>query len=212
MTEREGLDPGRLLQLPVPLDVVAREHADPVLQAAADELAVLRLELAEVDDELGSARQRAQALGTDPEVLASARRRLDDLVATVVAEAEPHAASITAQATQAGAALVQRAQAHAQVLRAGAEPDPTLMPTTTIPVVAPVAPVAPMPWTPVPVSQPTPMAPPGWTLVPEAHGQREPRPEAGAPTPYAKTVGLLQVVTWSVLVAAVLIVLLAWFA
>jgi hypothetical protein len=61
-----------------------------------------------------------------------------------------------------------------------------------------------------------PVIPPGWTLVPQppglSPGPWEPEPAAAAPTPYAKTVGLLQVVTWSILVAAVLIVLLAWFA
>ena len=211
MTDRNGFGPGGLLQLPTPIDVVAREHAEPVLQAAADELAVLHLELAEVDDELAAAREHARAIGADPSVLASARTRLDELVATVVAEAELHAASITAQATQAGAALLQRAEAHAHLLRTGQVLSPEPPPTTAAPAVAPLgyAPVAAM-------APAMPMVPPGWALVPQAVAPEEqwdePEPQPLAPTPYAKTVGLLQVVTWSVLVAVVLIVLLAWFA
>lgn len=187
-------DPGELLQLPTPIDLVAREHAEPVLQAAADELAVLRLELAEVDDELAAARQHAQELGADPAVLAAARSRLDDLVATVIAEAELHAASVTAQAAQAAAALVQRAESHAHLLRTGQALAPEPATTTFAPPILPLVHPAPA------------YVPPAYPVVAAA------APGPAAPTPYAKTVGLLQVVTWSVLVAAVLIVLLAWFA
>ena len=63
-----------------------------------------------------------------------------------------------------------------------------LQPTSSIPIV-PAAPVAPAAFGPAPVVE---------RVVVER--------------PFSKATGLLQVVTWSVIVAVVLIVLLAWFA
>ena len=63
-------------------------------------------------------------------------------------------------------------------------------PTVAVPIVAPVS--APPP---VPVAAPV--------VAPQVIVSRE---------PFARATGLLQVVTWSIVVAVVLIVLLAWFA
>lgn len=107
------------LEMPLPLDVVPRHHADAALEAAEAELAALRAELA---------------------------------------------------------------RTNAQLRRAGA------------------APAAPASAPPEPVVPPTP--PPMQAATPVAYAPQE---------PFSRTTGLLQVVTWSMVVAVVLIALLAWF-
>ncbi len=211
-----AIDGDDLLVLPLPIDAIDQADAEPVLRAAEDELAVLHLELAEADAELDQARRLATATGADPVVIAAASRRLDELVANVVGEAELHAAAVIASANQAGAALVARAEEHADAIRSGGPI------TAALPVVPPVgtAPAAPA----VTVLASPPELPSGWVVVPQSAlvpltgdgyygGLEVDQLDAPPPAePYAKTLGLLQVATWSILVAAVLVVLLAWFA
>lgn len=218
-----ALDADGLLVLPQPIDAVDPADADPVLQAAEDELAVLRLELADADAELDQARRLALAAGADPAVIAGARSRLDELIASVVGDAELHAAALVAGADQAGTALVARAEEHAAAIRSGG-PITAALPALTSPVdaAAPTLPAPPTPGASVFAPAPLTALPSGWVVVPQSalvpladhqdpyddYDDEPPRPAE----PYAKTLGLLQVTTWSILVAAVLVVLFAWFA
>jgi outer membrane biosynthesis protein TonB len=137
------------IEMPLPLDVVPRHHADDALEAAEAELAALRAELARAN----------------------------------------------AQLRRAGAPPATPAFAPTAPAAAAAPPPPMAAPVT-----APAPPPAPEPEVAyaVPMTAPVPVTPPAPVYV-------LPR------EPFARTNGLLQVVTWSMVVAVVLIALLAWF-
>jgi hypothetical protein len=208
VTAGSPFGPDGQLVLPQPLDVVRAEDAAPILEAARDEVTLLRLELAAVGDEVEAARHAAAAGGFDPEVVSAARRRLDDLVRAITDEADLHAAAVTAEAAAASAAILRRAEDHAHLLRTGgplptapiAAPPPVAVPPTEPPAAVPAL---------VPPAQVEQLLQQLLEAVSPAEADQEP---AKASEPYSGTLGLLQVVTWSILVAAVLIVLLAWFA
>jgi hypothetical protein len=119
--------------------------------------------------------------------------------------------------------VLRRAEDHARLIRAG-QP---LQPITAVPPIAPPLsptpaggtslPTMAVPAVPTDAGLPQPPAaawPTGWVVVPEAALRgfaAGPEPEPDPAAHYSRTLGLLQVVTWSILVAAVLIVLLAWF-
>ena len=186
---QEAIDEARLaaLQPPVPLDVVPRAHADDALRAAEDRLAALEAELAEAQARLAEA-QHAQVHLVPLEVPAA--------VAAPGVLTWPVAPPRVAPApvTPALVAPVVVTPVVAPVVTPVAAPAPPPVEVADAPTVA--VPVVPAEVAPRPVAAPAPVAP-------QVVLARE---------PFARATGLLQVVTWSIVVAVVLIVLLAWFA
>jgi hypothetical protein len=126
----------------------------------------------------------------------------------VVPRADAERALEAAEARLA-ALEAELAAAQARLQQAPLTLTPLVVPIAARPQPAPVAPVAP-----VAAPAPAPEPEPAWeeptvavppVVVPQVIVQR-------APEPFARTTGLLQVITWSIVVSVVLIVLLAWFA
>jgi hypothetical protein len=215
MTAAGTIGPDGRLVVPAPIEVVPSEHADAVLEAAQDELTVLRLELAAVEDELRGTRARLAGTGVDGQVVDATRARLESIVQGIHDEAARYGAAAAAAASATAAEVLRRAEEHAEVLRSGrpfvAQASPTVV--APPPAALGVAPEQGSGWM-VPAAAVG--VPPGWVVVPQGARPAPPggrrRDRRPPREPYAATLGMLQVVTWSILVATVLVVALAWFA
>ena len=172
------------------LEAYKREDVEALVAEALRKRAELR-------EALDDARHEALARQVPQELEVVPRTDADD----ALRQLESELAALRAQLAHAQANLAATPVAPAVPVvvpltntpaPAPAEPLPVeLQPTASVPIVpaAPVAPAAPAPFAPAPIVE---------RVVVER--------------PFSKATGLLQVVTWSVIVAVVLIVLLAWFA
>jgi hypothetical protein len=186
------------------LEAYERGEVASLLAEAADRQAALQ---AAIDEARQAALQPPRPLDVVPR--ADAERALQAAEARLQAlEAE-----LAAARSQLQGALLGQATLAPLV--------PPVAPPTTAPVHAPApAPAEPSapawveptvavpPIVAAPVAEPAaevPTAAPPQVAAPQVIVQR-------VPEPFARTTGLLQVITWSIVVAVVLIVLLAWFA
>jgi outer membrane murein-binding lipoprotein Lpp len=190
------------LNQPAVFEVIPQNQADASVQATREKLHTLQSHVDTLTAEVEELEERMRAEGATPQAAVDASDRLDVAIAQLRLDASAYADRVLASARLDAEALVADARSRADF---AAEP------------YSPPVPVAEAAAPPPPTQAARGLEELSWVTVGPVHveeyiGYDDDEDTNEDQRAFARTVGLLQVVLWSVLIAAGLIVGLAWFA